>query len=144
MVALFIWCGFGIYTDSSKQFKWTVDALKDAGLIVLITGAEGAFGNVLKQLDIARLIAIESGSPLGGLILIFLMAVILKTSQGSLTVAIIATAALMAPLLSNFQLDDGLGKTFAVSSIGAGAMTTSHVNDSYFWVGSQFSGMSTK
>ncbi|MCY4215681.1 MAG: GntP family permease [Flavobacteriaceae bacterium] len=129
---------------TSKQFQWTVDALKDAGLIILITGAGGAFGHILKQLDIANLIAIDSGSPLGGLILIFLIASILKTSQGSSTVAIITTAALVAPLLSNFQLDDRVGKTFAVLAIGAGAMTVSHVNDSYFWVVSQFSGMSTK
>ena len=53
---------------NSKQFSWTVDALKDAGLIILITGAGGAFGNVLKQLDIADLIDLDSGSPIVGLV----------------------------------------------------------------------------
>ena len=129
---------------NSKQFSWTVDALKDAGLIILITGAGGAFGNVLKQLDIADLIALDSGSPIGGLVLIFLVAAVLKTSQGSSTVAIITTAALIAPLLENFQLQDGMGKTFAVLAVGSGAMTVSHLNDSYFWVVSQFSSISAR
>ena len=127
-----------------KQFTWTQDALKDAGLIILITGVGGAFGNVIRQLDIAEQLSLSSGTPIIGLILTFLIASALKSAQGSSTVSIVTTAALVAPLLENFGLDSSTGKTFAVLAIGSGAMTVSHLNDSYFWVVSQFSGMSVK
>ncbi|MBU79752.1 MAG: hypothetical protein CMD29_06480 [Flavobacteriales bacterium] len=46
--------------------------------------------------------------------------------------------------MSVFGLDNELGKTLAILSIGVGLMTVSHANDSYFWVVSQFSGMDLK
>ena len=62
---------------------------------------------------------------------------IMKTAQGSSTVAIITTASIMAPLMESL----GLTPALTVLAIGAGAMTVSHANDSYFWVVSQFSDM---
>ena len=56
----------------------------------------------------------------------------------------IATSALIAPLLTSIGLDSLSGKVLAVMAIGAGAMTVSHANDSYFWVVTQFSGMDVK
>ena len=50
----------------------------------------------------------------------------------------------MAPLLTSLGLDTDMGRTFGVLAIGAGAMTVSHINDSYFWVVTQFSGMEVK
>ena len=67
----------------------------------------------------------------------------MKTAQGSSTVSIITTAAMIAPLLEALGLSGEMGKVLAVLSIGAGAMTVSHLNDSYFWVVSQFSNMNT-
>ena len=49
----------------------------------------------------------------------------------------------MAPILESFGLDASLGRALTVLSIGAGAMTVSHINDSFFWVVAQFSGMDT-
>lgn len=49
----------------------------------------------------------------------------------------------MAPILESFGLDSALGKALTVLAIGAGAMTVSHLNDSYFWVVAQFSGLDT-
>ena len=57
--------------------------------------------------------------------------------------AIITTAAIIAPLLQSFGLDSALGKALTVLSVGAGAMTVSHLNDSYFWVVAQFTNMDT-
>ncbi len=125
--------------DFKTKNTWIVDALKQAGLIVLITGAGGAFGAILRTLDIASILNLDSSSQHGGLVLCFVIAAVLKTSQGSSTVAIITTAAIIAPLLSVFGLISIPEKALAVLAVGAGAMTVSHINDSYFWVVSQFS-----
>jgi GntP family gluconate:H+ symporter len=127
-----------------KRYKWVVLALKEGGTIILITGAGGAFGNVLRSVDISNFIAMDTDFKMGGLLMAFAMAAILKTAQGSSTVAIITTAAIMAPLLETMGLHGPISKVCAVLAIGAGAMTVSHVNDSYFWVVSQFSGMDVK
>ncbi|WP_411031707.1 GntP family permease [Spongiimicrobium sp. 3-5] len=127
-----------------ERSKWVITALKDAGSIILITGAGGAFGNVLRQADIAGLINLDAQMVQGGILVAFGIAAILKTAQGSSTVSIITTAAIMAPLLVSLGLDSAMGKTLTVLAIGAGAMTVSHINDSYFWVVTQFSKMNVK
>ena len=76
-----------------------------------------------------------------GIIIPFLIAASIKTAQGSSTVAIITSASIIYPMLSVFGLENELGKTLAILSIGVGSMTVSHANDSYFWIVSQFSGM---
>jgi GntP family gluconate:H+ symporter len=78
-----------------------------------------------------------------GLLLPFIIAAILKSAQGSSTVSIITTAAIIAPILESFGLDSEMGRALSVLSIGAGAMTVSHLNDSFFWVVAQFSEMNT-
>ncbi len=115
--------------------------LKNAGTIILITGAGGALGNVLQATPIGdQLGSFLSGWNLG-IFLPFIIAAALKTAQGSSTVAIITTASLVTPLLPTIGLASGLNPVLVTLAIGAGAMTLSHANDSYFWVVSQFSGM---
>ncbi|MEU6954031.1 hypothetical protein [Streptomyces sp. NPDC045714] len=69
-----------------------------------------------------------------------------ETAQGSGTAALIITSTLARPPLPTLGLDGTLGSIpiGQVMAIGAGAMVVSHVNDSYFWVVSQFSGMDVK
>ncbi len=124
---------------------WVGHALREAGAIILITGAGGALGGVLQATPLGDYL---SGAlvdlPLGAfsILLPFLIAATLKTALGSSTVAIITTAPIMVPLLAPLGLAAGLGPALTTLAIGAGAMTVSHANDSYFWVVSQFSGMS--
>lgn len=68
---------------------------------------------------------------------------ILKLAMGASTVAMITTAGMVAPMLSNMGLTSPLGRVLVVMAIGAGSMVASHANDSYFWVVSQFSDMKT-
>jgi len=75
--------------------------------------------------------------------MIFSIATVLKSAQGSSTVAIITTAAIVTPLLEPLGLSSEISKALTVLAIGAGAMTVSHLNDSYFWVVAQFSDMDT-
>ena len=123
---------------------WVGAGLKEAGTIILITGAGGALGKVLQTTSLGEYLG-ETLAPLGlgplSILLPFFIAATLKTALGSSTVAIITTASIVAPLLDALALAAGLGPALTTLAIGAGAMTVSHANDSYFWVVAQFSDM---
>lgn len=123
--------------------KWLEEALKKAGIIILITGAGGAFGAVLRETDLSIFAAQFAAAGNLGLLIPFLIAAFLKTAQGSSTVAIITSAAICAPLIQPLGLDSINGTALIVLAIGAGSLTVSHVNDSYFWVVAKFSEMDT-
>src|SRR5690606_24671964 len=76
-----------------------------------------------------------------GLMFPFVLAAILKTAQGSSSVAIITTATMVLPMLSSLGLNSEMARVFTVLAMGAGSMMVSHANDSYFWVISRFSGV---
>jgi len=128
--------------------SWITEALKDAGVIILITGAGGAFGAVIKSSGIANLIsAYASGSQMQGIFFLafaWLIAAILKTAQGSSTSSMIITSALLAPLAGAAGLSSAIDLSILVLAIGGGSIAVSHANDSYFWVVSQFGGISAK
>lgn len=140
--------------DAKALTTWVAEGLVDAAPILVITGAGGAFGAVIKGTPLADYIGtlIGDGSALKGvtaLLVLFGIAALLKTAQGSSTAALIITSTLAQPLLPTLGLDGTLGsipigQVMAVMAIGAGAMVVSHVNDSYFWVVTQFSGMDVK
>jgi gluconate:H+ symporter, GntP family len=123
---------------------WIGDGISAAAPILLITGAGGAFGTILKETQIGETIGNMLAGYQLGIFLPFIIAAAFKTAQGSSTVALVATSALIAPLLSTIGLDSLNGKVLAVMATGAGAMTISHANDSFFWVVTQFSGMDVK
>ncbi len=147
VLALFtgVFLAFTLKPKVSKEthFDWVTKGLKDAGIIIIITGAGGAFGAILRATGIGDIIGSGLSGLQMGLLLPFLIAAILKSAQGSSTVAIITTAAIVAPLLEPFGLASPLGRALAVLSVGAGAMTVSHLNDSFFWVVAQFTGLDT-
>ncbi|MFA6240943.1 MAG: GntP family permease [Candidatus Hydrogenedentales bacterium] len=117
-------------------------AVVSAASIIVITGAGGAFGKVLQNSGIADVIGTGfQGHESIGVLLPLLVAAGLKTAQGSSTVAMITTAGLVAPLLPALGLESESAKALTVVAIGAGGMLVSHANDSYFWVVTQFSGM---
>lgn len=118
-----------------------VDGIAAAAPILLITGAGGAFGAVLKATELGKYLSELLVAYNLGLLAPFLIAAGFKSAQGSTTVALVATSALMAPMLAPLGFDNDIGRTLLVLAIGAGAMTVSHVNDSFFWVVSQFSRM---
>jgi len=131
------------HSAKDSHFDWTVKGLKEAGVIILITGAGGAFGEILRAGGIGDIIGSGLSDFQVGILLPFILAAILKSAQGSSTVAIITTAAIVAPLLGSLGLSSETSKALTVLAIGAGAMTVSHLNDSYFWVVAQFSDMDT-
>lgn len=149
VVALLIGLCFSFLLIRGKQKQtwpgWIAEALKDAGIILLITGAGGAFGSVIKSSGLDLILKdVLADSQAGGIIFLliaFALAAILKTAQGSSTSAIIITSSLLAPLTAGAGFSAPLDLATLILAIGGGAMMVSHANDSYFWVVSQFSGI---
>ena len=121
---------------------WVGKALKDAAIIIMITGAGGIFGKVLQNSGIATVISDMLGDYQLGIWLPFIIAAAIKTAQGSSTVAMITTASLVAPLIGQLGFDTEITLALAVVAIGAGSLVVSHANDSFFWVLTQMTGMS--
>ena len=127
--------------DLGKISEWIGDGIKASANIIIITGAGGAFGAILKATQIGDYLGqVLAGLGLG-ILLPFFIAAAFKTAQGSSTVALVTTSALLAPMLVGLGLESTMGRVLTVMAIGAGAMTVSHANDSFFWVVSQFSKM---
>lgn len=115
------------------------DAIEKAGPILAITAAGGAFGAVIKATGLGDQMSSVFGTSKLGLLIPFVLAAILKTAQGSSTVAAITTASIVAPMLAGLGLDTEWGRTCSLLAIGSGSMMISHANDSYFWVITRFS-----
>jgi len=128
--------------------SWVTEALKDAGVVVLIVGAGGAFGLVIKSsgLDSVLKDYVSDSSSHGVVFLLiaFVIAATLKTAQGSTTTSMIITSGLLVPLIASAGFDTTAELSSLVIAIGGGAMVVSHANDAYFWVVSQFGGIVPK
>ncbi len=120
------------------------DSVEKAGGILIIIGAGGAFGAILAATKIG--VHFSQVLDLGalGIFFPFLLTAVLKTAQGSSTVAIITAAAIVQPLLHGLGLDAPTGKLLCVLAMGSGSMIISHANDAYFWVIAKFSGLDMK
>lgn len=119
--------------------KLLAAAVEKAGSILVIIGAGGAFGAVLTAAKLGEHMAGMGISKSLALLALFLLAVVLKTAQGSSTVAIITASAIARPLLPGLGIGTDTEKLLAVLAMGAGSMALSHANDAYFWVISKFS-----
>ena len=125
-----------------KLYDLTNDTLKTVGPILFVTAAGGVLGKIISSTSLVTFIT-ENADMLQsiGIFFPFLLAAILKSAQGSSTVAITTTAGIMAPLMAPLGMDSTIMAVLCVMAIGAGAMTVSHANDSYFWVVTNFGGM---
>ena len=124
------------------------EGIRQAGPILLITCAGGAFGGVLKSLPLATTIEsfLKTYEVNGVMLLPFLFLVTagIKTAQGSSTAALVIVSSLFAPMMPALQIEGATASALLVIVLGSGAMTVSHTNDSYFWVISKFSGMNVR
>ena len=133
LVALYVLCIRRGETGSALE-KTVDGALGPVCSVILITGAGGMFGGVLRASGIGQALA-DSMGDLGIPVLLgcFLVAVVLRIAQGSATVALTTAAALMAPAVmaagyNEWQL------ACVVLATAAGSVCASHVNDSGFWL----------
>ena len=120
------------------------DALAPICAIILITGAGGMFGGVLRYSGIGGALS-ESLDAMGMPLIVaaFVIATALRVAQGSATVSLVTTAGLLSAGVEAAQLSD-LKVVCLVLAIAAGATVLSHVNDSGFWLVSRFFGMDVK
>ena len=130
-------------TKKMDQFyQITNDTLKTVGPILFVTAAGGVLGKVISSTSMVSYITANANILESvGILFPFLLAAILKSAQGSSTVAITTTAGILAPLMGALGLDTPAKAALTVMAIGAGAMTVSHANDSYFWVVTNFGEM---
>lgn len=117
------------------------EGIVNSASILAITGAGGSFGEILKALPIADILSSSLLQFNIGVFLPFIIAMLLKTAMGASTVSMIVTSSMMLPLMGTLGFTSEIQKVLVIMAIGAGAMTVSHANDSYFWVVSQFSNM---
>jgi GntP family gluconate:H+ symporter len=115
-------------------------AIAGAGTIILVTSAGGAFGSILQDTGIGeRLQSFAAGAQLGVLPLAFLATALIRTAQGSATVAMVTVVGMVAGLASPATL--GFAPVYLAAAIGFGSKPFSWMNDSGFWVVSRMSGM---
>lgn len=146
VIALFISLCLGAFVLAGKMDKKSVinmmnDACKDAGPIVLITAAGGALGAVIKATDAAGLMAdgiVAAGIP--AILVPLIIGVIMRFPQGSGTTAMITGSAIIAPMLATL----GINPYLAGLALCLTTMCPSYLNDSYFHVVTNFSGMDIK
>lgn len=140
------WYFLGIKKGFTKDelLDISTKSLYPAGVIILLTGAGGAFKQILIDTGAGTMIAESlSGDFFPPVVFGFLVAAIVRVLQGSATVAMITAAGITAPLL-------GLTETSApqlavlVIAIASGASIFSHVNDSGFWLVKQYLGLTEK
>lgn len=119
-------------------------ALAPAGLIILVTGAGGVFKQILVDSGVgAALAEMVSDKNIPPIVLAYILAVIIRLTQGSATVAMITAAGMVAPVIQVLGTGD-MGKALVVLAIASGATIFSHVNDSGFWLVGKYLNMTEK
>jgi gluconate:H+ symporter, GntP family len=128
--------------DAALVPKVVARGLHDAGTIILITCAGGAFGKTLQQLELATVLS-ESfdavSNPWGLLILAFTLTAAIRVAQGSATVAMITSVAIIAPIADTVPLP--FHRVYLALAIGCGSKLLPWMNDSGFWQVATMTGM---
>jgi len=148
VIALSIGVLLALISWKEKKIKMLSKLLSEgaekAGGILVIIGAGGAFGAILTGMHFGEHFSKVLPLASMGILFPFLITLLLKTAQGSSTVAIITAASLVQPSLPLLGLNSDNGRLLCVLSMGAGSMIISHANDAYFWVIARFSSIETR
>lgn len=119
------------------------DSLKTAGQIVLIVGAGGAFGGVLKASSMQSILTDAFSGLTIGILAPFLIGFIFRTCVGSATIAMVTAATMITPLIDALGFGSPMGRVIAMLACAAGGMMVFHGNDDFFWVTATTSKMDT-
>lgn len=129
---------------SQEILTLSTKALGPAGIIILVTGAGGVLKQVLIDSGIGRILAESvAGTSFPFILLAWIIAALVRITQGSATVAMITSAGIIAPMIKALSLSQPQS-ALVVIAIAAGATIASHVNDSGFWIVSKYMGMNEK
>ncbi len=143
IIAVSIGLILAIYTLTPKKPRKEViteleGSIKSAGIIILVTGAGGALGQIIKAAGVGDYIAAGiAATPLPVILLPFVIATLVRFVQGSGTVAMITAAGITAPIVAAAGGNMVLGALAACS----GSLFFSYFNDSFYWVVNRFTGI---
>ncbi len=126
-----------------KLLDLATKSLGPAGIIILITGAGGVFKTILKETGIADALATAFSGSFSLVVVAFLLATVIRIAQGSATVAMVTTSAIVGEIAA-YGTYSALDLAFVVIAIASGATAVSHVNDSGFWIVNRYYGMTVK
>ncbi|MGV8982312.1 GntP family permease [Clostridium sp.] len=110
------------------------ESLKIAGQIVLIVGAGGAFGGLLKASPLKDLLMVTFSGLNIGILAPFIIGAIFRTAIGSGTVAMITAATMLTPMMEALGFVSPMGRVVAMIACAAGGFMVFHGNDDFFWV----------
>jgi GntP family gluconate:H+ symporter len=120
---------------------WITTAIKNSADILLITGIAGCFGRILQAIGVGAILADGIASlHLPSIVLPFLISSIVLIAQGSATVALTTTAAIVLPLLGSLNISPEM----AVIAIAGGSFTGVFPQGSYFWCVAKLAGYDIK
>ncbi|KAA8442542.1 gluconate permease [Weissella paramesenteroides] len=143
VIAMVIAMAFAIWSMGPKQNRTMAEvgdsmsnALKSIANLLMVIGGGAAFKGILTAGGISDAIAAAfSHTSLSPIIFAWIIALILRVSVGSATVAGLTTAGIVAPLVAS---QAAVNPAFVVLAIGAGSLGVSHVNDAGFWMFKEF------
>ncbi|WP_198666194.1 GntP family permease [Tropicimonas sp. IMCC34043] len=119
-------------TPRNDAIKYMEQGVESAGIILLVTGAGGALGAVLRDSGAGDVIGQSvAGLPIPAILIPFVIASLVRLIQGSGTVAMITGASISAPILAAMP---DVNMVFAAQAASIGSMVFGYFNDSYFWV----------
>ena len=136
LIAVFIGAFIAIFQLSSSNKRNTINRLVEqaiikSALVIMITGAGGSLGYVIKQSGIQNeIVDVFSYYPFLGIVLPFIVAAILTTSTGSITVSLVGTASMIGPMADILPISPEM----TAAMIGSGAFCVFHANSSFFWL----------
>ncbi|SEK36575.1 Gnt-I system low-affinity gluconate transporter [Aquimarina amphilecti] len=146
MANLVAWYFLGIKRGVTRDnlLKISMKSFKPAGAIILLTGAGGAFKQILVDTKAGELLASSlQSSYIHPLLFAFIVAALIRVLQGSATTAMIAAAGITSPIILAGDFSNSQIALFVIS-IASGATILSHVNDSGFWLVGQYLGMTER
>lgn len=141
MVAIAV---IGLWRTSRPRLgdpAWTPRILGSVAPLLLTVAATGGLQRICQETGMAELLSERLLDWRAGLLVPFLVAAMIKALQGSSLVAAIMAAGMIQPILTPLGLDSESGRALAALAVGAGAMTTVHVNDESFWLVADAAGL---
>ena len=136
LVAVFLGAFIAIFQLQNNDKRNTINRLVEqailkSALVIMITGAGGALGYVIKQSGVQNeIVEVFSTFPFLGMLLPFIVAALLTTATGSITVSLVGTASMLGPLVDSLPVSPEI----TAALIGSGAFCVFHANSSFFWL----------
>ena len=141
LLLAFYFLGVRLGFSADEVQRIATRSMEPVGMIILLTGAGGVFAHILVETGIGvALTDMMTATQLPILLFGFLIAVVIRVAQGSATMAMVASAGLLAPIVESGSYSEPMLGALTIA-VACGATVLSHVNDSGFWLVNQLLGM---